>query len=478
MEATSISSPPGVPEAAALSATEVRARFLARELSPVELVKALLGRIEEVDGVLGAFTIVTAERALAEAGAAEARYARGEPAGPLDGIPVAVKDLFDTEGVPTGYGSPMYEGRVPTDDAGAVARLRAAGGIVLGKTATDEFAFGITSNNPHYGPVQNPWDFDRVSGGSSGGSAAALASFQVPLALGSDTGGSIRVPAAFCGVVGLKPTWGRVSTEGMFAMGRSIDHAGPLARTPSDAALLLRAILEPTQELVRVDGALDGLDDGLSGLRVVVCRDLHLPDLEPDIASVFERALATIADAGAELVETSLPLADTIFPTFLAIQRVETLATHRRLGLFPARRAEYGVDVAARLDAAGATRLDDYLDALAHRERLRGAFARLFDDGDVLVTPLHATPPPRLDTPALEDVARDCAMPFTVPANLLGLPACAVRAGFGNAALPVGIQFVARPWEDAAVLRASHAFAEATPDVQTQWPRLQRWTRR
>jgi aspartyl-tRNA(Asn)/glutamyl-tRNA(Gln) amidotransferase subunit A len=264
----------------------------------------------------------------------------------------------------------------------------------------------------------------------------------------------------------------------MFAMGRSIDHAGPMARTPADALLLFRSIVEPVEELVRVDGAVEALDGDLTGTRLVVCRDLHLAELDADVAAVFEQALATLAGAGANVVEAPFPSADTIFPTFLSIQRAETLATHRRLGLFPTRRAHYGADVVERLEGNAAVGLDEYLDALAHRERLRREFARLFDQGDVLVTPLHSTPPPRLDSEALENTARDCSMPFTVPENLLGLPACAVRAGFGELGLPVGIQFVARPWEDAAVLRAANAFAAATPDVQERRPELATPTRR
>jgi aspartyl-tRNA(Asn)/glutamyl-tRNA(Gln) amidotransferase subunit A len=234
-----------VAEFVRLSAKQLLEGYRERRFSPVEVVDALAGRIEELDPGLGAFTTLCLERASDEARAVEQQYARGEPAGRLAGVPFGVKDLFDSEGVRTTYGSPMFADHVPTADAEAVRRARAAGAILIGKTQTHEFAWGITSVNFLMGSSRNPWNQQLMSGGSSGGSAVALAAELVPLALGSDTGGSIRVPSGFCGTVGLKPTYGRISSAGVFPLARSLDHPGPMARTP-DVALLFSAIADPS----------------------------------------------------------------------------------------------------------------------------------------------------------------------------------------------------------------------------------------
>src|SRR5262249_13688601 len=229
-------------ELVGLSAGELLQAYRDRRFSPAEVVEALAARIEELDASLGAFTTLCLERALDEARVAEQQYARGEPAGPLAGVPFGVKDLFDSTGVRTTYGSPMFADHVPAVDAEAVRRARAAGAIMIGKTQTHEFAWGITSVNLLMGSSRNPWSQRLMSGGSSGGSAVALAAELVPIALGSDTGGSIRVPSAFCGTVGLKPTYGRISATDVFPLARSLDHPGPMARTPADAALLLETV--------------------------------------------------------------------------------------------------------------------------------------------------------------------------------------------------------------------------------------------
>ena len=249
------------------SAVELRAAFAARELSPVEVID---GTVDE----FGAFVTPTLERARDEARAAERAYTDGT-ARALEGLPLAVKDLFDTEGVPTSYGSPIFAGHVPDADAEAVRRARAAGAIVVGKTLTHEFAWGITSNNPHYPPCRNPWDPERVPGGSSGGSAVALASGAAALALGSDTGGSIRIPAAFCGVSGLKPTYSRIPVTGVFPLARSLDHVGPMAVTPADVRLFYEVLAGP----VELEPA----------PRIAICPDLHLGTFEPAIGRVFDR---------------------------------------------------------------------------------------------------------------------------------------------------------------------------------------------
>ena len=286
-------------ELVGLSARQLLDGYRERRFSPVEVVDALAVRIEELNPRLGAFTTLCFERALNEAKVVEQQYARDESVGRLAGVPFGVKDLFDSEGVRTTYGSPMFADHVPIGDAEAVRRARAAGAILIGKTQTHEFAWGITSVNFVMGSSRNPWNTELMSGGSSGGSAVALAAKLVPLALGSDTGGSIRVPSGFCGTVGLKPTYGRVSKAGVFPLARSLDHPGPMARTPADSALLLEVIAgvdvhDPATEDVAV-GDLEGeLAAGLSGMRVGLCPDLHLVPLAPDVDSAFESAVTAI----------------------------------------------------------------------------------------------------------------------------------------------------------------------------------------
>jgi aspartyl-tRNA(Asn)/glutamyl-tRNA(Gln) amidotransferase subunit A len=464
-----------------LSVEALLEEFEAHRLSPVEVVDALSARIEAVDGALGGFTALCLERAREEARASEAAWKSGR-ARALEGIPFGVKDLFDSEGVRTAYGSPMFASHVPERDAEAVRRARAAGAILVGKTQTHEFAWGITSVNEALGSAHNPWAPERFAGGSSGGSAVVLATGAVPLALGSDTGGSIRVPSAFCGVVGLKPTYGRISAAGAWPLARSLDHPGPMARTPADAALLLEALAGADDaDASTVDIALGDvrgeLRSGLAGLVVGLCADLELVPLAPDVRDVLDRTVRTLQHAGARLIEVALPEAELVFPAFRTIQAAEALDTHRRAGLFPARREEYGADVLSRLDAATEIPLEQYLGALADRQRVRAGFERLFRGCDVLLTPVAAGPPlPIGEETVVHDgrelTFRELVMTYTTPQDLVGLPACSVRAGFDALGIPVGVQFTAPQWQEARVVRASQGLFDATPVVQSRVPPL------
>lgn len=463
-----------------LSARDLLAAFRAGEASPVEALDAVAERIAAVDGALGAFTTLCLDRAREEARAAEAAYRQGSADGLLAGVPFGVKDLFDSEGVRTTYGSPMFADHVPAADAEAVRRARAAGAILVGKTQTHEFAWGITSVNTLLGTSRNPWATDRISGGSSGGSAVALASRQVPLALGSDTGGSIRVPSAFCGTVGLKPTYGRISLAGAWPLARTLDHPGPMARTPADAALFLQALAghdprDPATEDVPLGDVEQELERGLDGLVVGHCPDLHGVPLAPEVAEAFEQALATVRDLGARVELAALPEARTAYETFGPTQRAEALHTHVEAGLYPARAEEYGPDVRGRLEAAARENVHDYLRAAAERQRLRAGFARVFRAVDVLLTPVSAGPPVPIGEDTLAHLGRtielrELVMTYTVPQDLAGLPACAVRAGFDRLGIPVGVQLTGGLWREATVLRAAQAFWRATPGVQDRWP--------
>jgi len=464
-----------------LGADALLREFAARRLSPVEVLDALAARVEAVDGGLGGFTALCLERARAEARASEAAWTQGR-ARALEGVPFGVKDLFDSEGVRTAYGSPMFAAHVPERDAEAVRRARAAGAILVGKTQTHEFAWGITSVNEAMGSARNPWAPERFAGGSSGGSAVVLAAGEVPLAVGSDTGGSIRVPSAFCGVVGLKPTYGRISAAGAWPLARSLDHPGPMARTPADAALLLEAIggvdeADPATADVPLGDVQGGLGAGLSGLVVGLCPELELVPLAGDVREIFDRTVRTLEDAGARLVAVRFPEAELVFPTFRTIQAAEALDTHRRAGLYPARRDEYGEDVLARLDAATEITLEQFLAASAERQRVRAGFERLFGGCDVLLTPVGAGPPlPIGEETVVHDgrelTFRELVMTYTTPQDLVGLPACSVRAGFDSLGIPVGVQFTAPPWQEARVLRAAQGLFDATPELQSRRPAL------
>lgn len=465
--------PRPVTDVARLTAIELIEGYRAGSLSPVEVVDALAEHIERDNGTVGAFTALCRDRARQEAAQAESDYRRGEPAGPLAGVPIGVKDLFDTAGVPTQYGSPMFAGHAPTADAEAVRRARAAGAIVIGKTQTHEFAWGITSVNELVGTSRNPWSLDRVAGGSSGGSAVALATGMVPLALGTDTGGSIRIPSNFCGTVGLKPTFGRISADGVFPLAPSLDHVGPMARTPADAALLLGVLLaDQFGERAPAEGAATG---ALKNCRIGVCPDLHAVPPTQEIDAAFRAATGALVRLGAELVEVALPEAAGAYENFGVLQRAEALHTHVQAGLFPSRRDEYGHDVRTRLELAQATTFAEYEAGTAWREKLRSGFARVFDQVDLLVTPVSAGPPAPIGEEQIEHLGermefRDLVMGYTVPQDLVGLPACTVRAGFDAIGVPTAVQLTGPPRSERRVMSAAEVLYDATPEVQRHWP--------
>ncbi len=468
-------------ELTSLSAEGLLGEFSARRVSPVEALDAIASRIEAVDSKVGAFTTLCLDRACEEARTAEAAWARGE-ARPLEGVPFGVKDLFDSAGVRTAYGSPMFASRVPAGDAEAVRRARAAGAILVGKTQTHEFAWGISSVNELMGSTHNPWALDRISGGSSGGSAVALAADEVPLALGSDTGGSIRVPSSLCGTVGLKPTYGRISLAGAWPLARTLDHPGPMARTPGDAALLLLAIAgvddaDPATEDVPLGDIAGELHLGFAGLTVGLCTDLHLVELAPDVRAAYDASVRAAEHGGARIVEVSLPEAELMYPVFGVTQRAEALDTHRSAGLFPERRSEYGADVLGRIESALEVTVEQYLAAAADRQRARAGFRRAFRTCDVLLTPVVAGQPFPEMREAGEHLGheisfRDLVMPYTTPQDICGLPACALRVGFDSDGIPIGVQFTGPPWSEAHVLRSAQALFDATPELQRRRPQL------
>ena len=417
-----------------------------RSLSPVEVVDDLAARIDRLDARLGAFRALCLERAREEARRAEAAWGRREPSGPLCGVPLAVKDLFDTAEVETACGATMLAGRVPEADAAAVRRARDAGAIVLGKTSTHPFGWGLTMD----GQTLNPYEMTRTPGGSSGGSAVALATGMAPLALGSDTGGSIRLPAAFCGLVGLKPTFGRVPLAGCWPVCPTLDHAGPLARTVEDCELLLAAICDWTPEAVVPQRLVVGVPDGL-GVPLV-----------PEVESALRAVADSLAAAGARVEAVALPDARRVDDVFGAIFLAEAYTTHVRSGLWPDRRDEYPPSVAWRVERAEAVALPEYLEASAEREALRVEIEAVFATVDLLLTPVSAVPAPRIADERFEHAGRrvalrDVVVPLTCLQNLLGLPSCAVPGGTDRHGVPVGVQLTGPRGSEARVLAAARA---------------------
>ncbi|HZO77395.1 MAG TPA: amidase [Solirubrobacteraceae bacterium] len=458
-------------EIAALSALELLDAYRHRSLSPVEVLDTLAARIEELNPSLCAFITLCLDRARVEATRTEADYGRGECAGPLAGLPFGVKDLFDSAGVRTTYGSPMFSGHVPAADAEAVRRARGAGAILVGKTQTHEFAWGITSVNEAMGTSRNPWAPDRISGGSSGGSAVALATDMVPLAMGSDTGGSIRVPSSFCGTVGCKPSYARIASAGLFPLAPSLDHPGPMARTPADAALLFGVLTDRPSG----DSAIGSEPADLHGTRIGLCADLHLVPLAPEIQDAFDAAVDAAAGLGAQLIEVSLPEATGAYAAFSQVQPCEVLQTHTSAGLYPARREEYGSDVRGRLDFATTLTLADYLEGTVRREKLRAGFDRVFDEVDLVITPVTAGPPAPIGHERVmhlgEEIEfRELVMSYTTPQDLAGLPACTVRAGFDALGVPTAVQLTGPAFGDQRVLGAAQALYEATAELQRRRP--------
>jgi aspartyl-tRNA(Asn)/glutamyl-tRNA(Gln) amidotransferase subunit A len=433
------------------------------ELSPVELTEAVLERIEALDERLGAFITVTAEQARRAAIQAEQELRRGDYRGPLHGIPVSVKDLYDTAGVRTTSGSLIRSEYVPTEDAISVARLRQAGAIVVGKTNLHEFAFGPTGINPHYATTRNPWDLERVPGGSSGGSGVAVASGMSFASLGTDTGGSIRIPAALCGTVGLKPTYGRVSRTGVFPLAYSLDHVGPLTRTVRDAAYVLDAIaghdlLDPTSSdrpVPDLGGSLRGEVRLLRGGVLVEA----LAGIEPEVQLLFDQAVATLERLGLAIEEVSVPAAEHVAGVSTAILYAEAGAIHQRwLNQQPER---YSPDVRARLELGALLPAVHYIRGQQARSAIIAAFQSVWERFDVLLLPTIPICAPRIDE-ALQNAVRNRLVANTRLFNILGTPVCAVPCGFSPAGLPASLSVAARAFDEASMLEVALAYERAT----------------
>ncbi len=478
-----------------LDALALLARLEARECSALEATRAYLARIGALDPALRAIVRLNPE-AEKEASASDARRAGGR-SGPLEGLPVAIKDNLATAGLETGCGSAILDGFVPLEDATAVARLRAAGAVILGKTNLDEFAMGSSTEHSKHGPTRNPWDPGRVSGGSSGGSAAAVAARLTPVALGSDTGGSVRQPAAFCGVVGLKPTYGRVSRYGLIAFASSLDQVGPLARRVADAASLLAAIEGPDPRDATSAPHAPGdytaaCASGVEGLRIGLPREYFDPALDPEIARALHGVAHELERQGARIEEVSLPHTRYSVPAYYVLATAEASSNLARYdGLrfgtrWPAaegweavyrrtRGTGFGSEVRRRIMLGTFALSAGYHDRFygkAQRVRalIRRDFADAFGSGtDVLLTPATPTTAFRLGEKADRPLEMYLSDLYTTTANLAGIPGLCVPAGLSRQGLPVGCQLLAAHFEECRLFRVGAAVERAFPPETPTW---------
>jgi aspartyl-tRNA(Asn)/glutamyl-tRNA(Gln) amidotransferase subunit A len=444
-----------------------------RELSPVELTKNCLQRIETLNPVLNAFITVTVEQALAQARAAEAEISRGHWRGPLHGIPLGLKDLIDTAGVRTTAASALFKDRVPAADAEVVRRLKNAGAVFLGKQNLHEFAYGGSSMISYYGEVRNPWNPACITGGSSGGSAAAVAAGLVYGAIGTDTAGSIREPASQCGVVGLKPTYGRVSTRGVIPLSMSLDHVGPITRTVSDAAVMLQAIAgyderDRNSANAWVPDFLAALREGSKALRVGVPRKFFYEDLDPEVASAVEQALHTLAAISGAVREIELDV-----PTDRTLQSAESYAYHAP---FVSRSPElYLPETLNRILKGADIRGEEVEQRRSELREIRREIDKVFENVDILITPTTPVPAPTIaelkENPDLLRPRELLLLRNTRPVNVWGLPAISVPCGFTTAGLPIGLQIIAPHWREDRVLQLACAYEQAT-DWHRRSPRL------
>jgi aspartyl-tRNA(Asn)/glutamyl-tRNA(Gln) amidotransferase subunit A len=438
-----------------------------RRLSSVELTKAAIGRIERLDPSLCAFLTVTAESALTRAQQLDGELKAGRDRGPLHGIPIGLKDLFFTRGIRTTAGSKIFENFVPDCNAAVVERLDAAGAVSLGKLNLHELAYGITSANPHFGAVHNPWDVERIPGGSSGGSGAAVAASIVYAAMGSDTGGSIRIPASFCGTVGLKPTYGRVSRYGVFPLGYSLDHMGPLTRSVRDAAMVLNAIAghdprDPASSRYPVVDYVPEDDCAIRRVRIGFPDSFYFDRLDADVDYAVRGAAARAESLGARVEPVVVPdiaALNAVARVILLAEASATLEPHL------SDRSRLGADVMALLDQGRLVPATDYVNAQRLRRKLRREFDQLWSEVDCLIMPATPNTAPRIGETTVRLGGRDEDVRLATTRlvrgiNALGLPALSMPCGLAGNGLPIGLQLIGPAFQEATLLRIGAALED------------------
>ncbi len=460
----------------------------AKKVSSVELTQAVLARLEAVEPKVHAFLTVTKEEALREAQAADVRLAAGKDVTPLLGVPIALKDLLCTKGVRTTCGSRMLENFKPPYNATVVEKLEGAGALSVGKLNMDEFAMGSSTENSYYGPTRNPWDLTRIPGGSSGGSAAAVAADQAFATLGSDTGGSIRQPAACCGIVGLKPTYGRVSRFGLVAFASSLDQIGPMTKDVRDCAMMLQAISghdpkDSTSAPVPVPDYQAGLSKGVKGLRIGLPKEYFIEGTDPEVLKSVKDAVAKLQSLGAEVKEVSLPHSPHSLAVYYILAPCEASSNLARydgvrygfraegqniVEMFSKTRAQgFGAEVKRRI-MLGTYALSSgyyeayYLKAMKVRRLIKQDFDRVFEQVDVLATPTAPTAAFKIGEKTADPLSMYLSDVFTISVNIAGLPGLSMPCGFTKEDLPIGLQLIGKPFDEATVLQTAYAFEQST----------------
>lgn len=437
-----------------------------KEISPVEVIDAYLERTEKVQKWLNPFITILDGQARKAARSAEDEIVNGNYRGPLHGIPFAAKDLFFTAGIRTTCGSKILSDFVPEQNATVIDRLVSAGAILIGKANMHEFAFGTTNLNPHFGDAKNPWDPDRVTGGSSGGSAAAVASSCALLALGTDTGGSIRIPSALCGTVGVKPTFGRISKYGVYPLAWSLDHPGPMTKTASDAAIALGCMVgydpkDPCSQRKPVEDFTTPLTGEIKGMRVGIPDTFYFNAIDPAVYLQTEKAIESLKNLGATILPVTIPDLEEAATATLVILTAEAAACLEKY--HRTRRDDIGRDVRERLDIGAVYLATHYIKSQRIRRKIQENFARTFTRVDVLVTPGVSIPAPRRDAATVHIDGSDIPVGVALTRctriyNLVGLPSVSVPTGFSEAGLPVGIQVAGKPFDEATILRVADAY--------------------
>ena len=472
-----------------LSITQALEKLRAKEISSVELTRAYLDQIEKLDPTIQAYLTVTADAALQSAEAADKARGAGDAAQkPLLGIPLGIKDVLSTKGVETTCGSKILKGYVPIFSATVVERLQAAGMVMLGKLNCDEFAMGSSTENSAYQITRNPWDLERVPGGSSGGSAAAVSAGLAAGTIGTDTGGSIRQPGAMCGITALKPSYGRVSRYGLVAFGSSLDGAGPMARSVEDAARILQVIaghdpLDGTSMPVEVPDYVAGLTGDVKGLKVGIPKEYFIEGIQPEVEQAVRAAIQQLKDLGAEIVEISLPYTDYSLPTYYIIAPAEASANLARYdgirfgarvdkgemwATYKATRgAGFGAEVKRRIMIGTYALSAGYYDAYygkaqAVRTLIKQDFDKAFASVDVIAAPVAPTTAFKIGQNTDSPLQMYLADVFTIPASLAGICGLSVPCGFDGQGLPIGLQLLGKAFDEATILRAGHAYQNAT----------------
>ena len=441
-----------------------------REVSPVEVIDAHLERIGATEGVLNSFITLLAEEARSSARRVEAEIQRGNYRGPLHGIPVGLKDLYNTAGVRTTSGSRIFDNYLPDRDCTVAARFHQAGGILLGKLNMHPFAYGPTGENADYGHMHNPWNPELITGGSSGGSGSAPAAGQCTIAMGSDTGGSVRIPAALCGIVGLKPTYGLVSRSGLTPLSWSMDHPGPMVRTVEDAALVMNVVAghdpeDPGSARVETPDYTTALTGDIEGLRIGVPKEYFTAPLDPGVSQTVREAIGLLEDLGATVLEVDFPMFEYAQAVSGTVLMSEASAYHRDLlkrdadKIYP--------PVRLRLEAGLFVSAADYLKAQQGRSEFNRAVRRLFETVDLLAGPTEPVTAPRILAQEVQagemSIGTTAALTqYTRPYNITGSPAISVPCGFSQDGLPIGLQLAGRAFDETTVLRAAHAYEQAT----------------